>query len=244
MTDEPRFLRSEGGADEQSPASNDAGQRVSAESADAGHAAPESSPTPEQRAVIEAVLAGRIDEVAPRGCIGCDSLECAPVYVLLDHSAVEVGRRYSIFGAISIQSSRLVPCVMPMCAACWARIAANRRHRRVGAWVAGIGLVVAMGYFVAALTRSSTPVALVLLFGGGGVAALGMVYAVLMDRSLHKHLRLSKVLQPTVLVVSKDRKELDRSLERCKLSSLELQNEIDRKANEALALPAARINVK
>ncbi len=204
--------------------------------------------SPEKLAEIDAVLERarrrevRIqgEDVEMRGCVECGAEACEPVYVLLDHSSFEVGRRYSILGAISIQRSRLLPCVMPVCARCYDGVAANRRRRRISTMIAAAGLVVAGGYFVAALLMAPTVVSVSLLFGGGGVFAAGIAYALLTDRSLHARLHLPRLRAMSVLLVSKDKAELERTLDRYQLSSLELQNEIERKAIEASSLPAAR----
>jgi len=230
VTDEPRFLRSGDTADEPAPS--------------AAADAPPTEPTPEQRAAIEAVLAGRSDEVAPRTCIGCDSTDTSPAFVLVNYGSHEIARRYSIVGTISIQRSTLAPSVSPMCERCYARVAANRMRHRVGAVVAATGIIIGMGYFVAALAMASTAVSLSLLFGGGALMALAMVHAVFNQRALHAQLKLPKLPGMAVLVVSRKREELERMLERAQLSSLELQNQIDRKANDAVALPPARINPK
>ncbi|HEX5058808.1 MAG TPA: hypothetical protein VFV99_05575 [Kofleriaceae bacterium] len=242
MTDEPRFLRS--------------GDSAAEPGASGDKPAPQIEDTPERRAllekvralreqreVLEAELTQRLDEHS-RKCIGCDSTDTSPAYVLVNYGSHEIARRYSIVGTVSIQSSTLAPSVSPMCERCYARVAANRQRHRIGAAVAAVGIVIGMGYFVAALAKASTAVSLGLLFGGGALMALAMVHAVFNLRSLHHQLKLPKLTGMAVLLVTRKRDELERLLDRCELNSRELQSQIDRKASDAAALPAARIHPK
>src|SRR5690349_2424494 len=134
--------------------------------------------------------------------MSCDASECSPVYVLLNHSSYEIGRRYQIFGSISIQRSTLAPCVMPMCERCYGLAMANRRWQKVGAFAAIAGIVLGTGYLVAGLASAPTVVALTLLFSGAGLLAAGMINAVAQQRALNAQLKLPKLPGMTVLLVS------------------------------------------
>lgn len=208
----------------------------------------EPAPKPDDakmRTELEAAIAAAhaMTAPAPRSmhCAGCGSAECAPVYALLEHSSFEMDRRYKFMRTETVVRSSLAPYVFSLCTPCYWRVDANRRrvtHARYGAIA---GLSIACGYFIGALAKAPTPVVLSLLFGGAAIFALAVAVVVFSDRALAEGLRLPRLPGMQVLVLSKDRGDLDRVLERRKLISLEIQNEIDRMASNAADPPSAKL---
>ena len=167
----------------------------------------------------------------------CRTVPCRVAYVLVEHSPKTISRT-----ARSRLERRLLETYpMPLCEACIAKVrrALDRRKAVAVAALGGVGI--ACLYFVAAIVRAPTPVALALLFGGFGVFVTGAVALVLMQRSLVAWLPIAENRGNNISFFTTSYDELEAELSRLRTANAEIRNELERPSSAA-KLPVAKIN--
>ena len=169
-------------------------------------------------------------------CVSCHATPGAPTYVLVEHSptTVRTGRKELIRRVVE-------PHELYVCAPCLARIHRQRRRAKLVAGMALGGLAVASGYLVGAVIGASTAVVLGLLFGGFSVFAVGVGLMIAIQRVLISSLPIAANRGRNILLVTTDPGDLSRELDRLRLASAEVRNELDRARSDASPLPAARL---
>jgi len=192
----------------------------------AGEPPPEPAPvgpTPEQRAAIEALLAGQ-----PIACAQCKSPKCAPVFLLLSHDRYQLDHRFRFKHGSEPVRQPFAPVVAMMCTPCFRRAERLRRSARIATVGFAVGLAIACGYFVGALAQAPTNVVLALLFGGAAIAALSGVFVFTSRKAVRNALPLPALGGDLFIhVVSRDRAAITQFLDEQKLAFLD-PAEVDR----------------
>ncbi len=166
----------------------------------------------------------------------CRAVPCATAYVLVEHSPQTVARR----GRERIERRLLQTYPMPLCPACIAKVRRELDRRKAVAMVALGGVGIACLYFVAAIVRAPTPLALGLLFGGFGLFLAGAVGLVLMQRSLVAWLPIAENRGNNIRFFTTSYDELDVELSRLRTANAEVRNELERPKGAA-KLPVAKL---
>jgi hypothetical protein len=169
-------------------------------------------------------------------CVTCGSAQTAPTYVLVEHSPIEVGR----MGRDKVVRRVLEPVPLQLCAPCLARVQLARKRAKIVAGIALSGVAVACGYFVGAVAGAPTAVVLALLFGGMGTFALGVVLMIAMQSALIRSLPIADNRGRNILLVTTERAELDRELDKHRLASAEIRNRLER-PDDAEPLPPVHL---
>lgn len=170
-------------------------------------------------------------------CVTCRAIPGTLTYVLVEHSPTKVG----FDGRNDVIRRVVEPYPLQVCAPCLARIRVQRRRAKLVAGVALGGIAVACGYLVGALLGAPAPIILGLLFGGFGTFMLGAVLMLAMQRTLVASLPIEANRGRNILLVTTDPAELERELDRLRLASAEIRNQLDRAHTEADPLPVARV---
>jgi hypothetical protein len=170
-------------------------------------------------------------------CVTCRASPGALTYVLVEHSPTKVG----FDGRNDVIRRVVEPYPLQVCGPCLARIRVQRRRAKLVAGVALAGIVVACGYLVGALLGASTPVVVGLLFGGFGAFTVGAVLMLVLQRALIASLPIEANRGRNILLVTTDDAELERELDKLRLASAEIRNQLDRAHTEAEPLPVARV---
>jgi hypothetical protein len=170
-------------------------------------------------------------------CVTCRTIPSTLTYVLVEHSPAKVG----FDGRNDVIRRVVEPYPLQVCAPCLARIRIQRRRAKLVAGVALGGIAVACGYIVGALLGAPTPIILGLLFGGFGAFAAGTVLMLMMQRVLIASLPIEANRGRNILLVTTDHAELERELDKLRLASAEIRNQLDRAHTKAEPLPVARV---
>jgi hypothetical protein len=166
-------------------------------------------------------------------CVTCRACPGSLAYVLIEHSPTRTG--YDVICRV------VEPYPLHVCSPCLARIHAWRRRTKIVAGVALGGIALACGYIVGGLFGAPTAVVLGMLFGGFGAFAVGVALMIAMQRFLVASLPIEANRGRNILLVTTDRNELERELDRLRLAFAEVRNELDRARSDAEPLPSARM---
>ena len=183
-------------------------------------------PTPEQRAAIEAVLAG----TSAAACVHCKTADCAPVYLVLSHDQFTHERRFRFTHGSEPVRQPFAPHVTMMCTPCYRRVDGMRTLATRMRWRFGAGLVVACGYVVGGLAHAPSAIVLTLLFGGMGIMAVCGVLGYSAAKDADSRLPLPSMLlggDLITVIVSRDRTAIAAFLDKNKLAFLD-PTELDR----------------
>ena len=167
----------------------------------------------------------------------CRATPASRAYILVEHSPTTIARS----SRSRIERRLLETYPMPLCAADLAKVRRALDRRKAIAVGALGGVAIACLYFVAAIARAPTAVALGLLFGGFGLFILGATGLVVVQKALVAWLPIAENRGNNIRFLTTSYDQLEHELAKLRTANAEIRNELERPA-DAAKLPVARIN--
>lgn len=143
-------------------------------------------------------------------------------------------------GRAEIERRLLETYPMPLCPSCVTRVERVLARRKVIAACALGGLAIGCGYFVAALLRAPTAVAVGLLFGGFAMFVGFAIALVITTKRLVAWLPIADNRGNNIRFFTTHYDALDAELAKLRLQNAEIINELER-PGDAAALPVAKL---
>jgi hypothetical protein len=166
----------------------------------------------------------------------CRATPSPTAYVLVEHSPTTIARN----AREKLVRRLLQTYPMPLCAACTAKVRSALDRRKAIAIAALGGIGIACLYFVAAIVRAPTAVAIALLFGGFGLFAASGVALVLQQKRIVAWLPIAENRGNNVAFFTTSYEDLETELSRLRTANAEIKNELER-PRDAAKLPVAKI---